>query len=271
MSPPQKMSLAEIKGLCRRVGLAGVEVNLLEMGRGFPLVLVHGVNASVYTWRGNLAALAEGFRVLALDLPGCGFSDKPEDFPYTIEGCAEFLGRALEELGVESAFFLGHSLGGAVCQSLALGRPGLARGLVLISSTSLFGPRVEHPPRFAENLALFTYHDKSHLTRELLAVYKQTGASAQARQAAAELLADSARQRIQPTALNLPPGLVIWGRQDQIFPARQAGEVGGLFQRARVELLEGCGHAPHEELPAPVNSLVLEFLETLLAEDEDRL
>jgi len=72
------------------IDFEGVRMHYFEKGEGFPVILVHGIGQSLYTWRNNIDALAERFRVLAPDLLGYGYSDKP-DIGYTISDHANMV------------------------------------------------------------------------------------------------------------------------------------------------------------------------------------
>ena len=104
------------------------------------LVLVHGFGGSLYSWREVVPALADaGYRVIALDLPGFGYSARPQDAAaYTPPGQATSVAEVLETLGVgpeAPAHLVGHSFGGGVALKLAEERPELVRSLVLVDST----------------------------------------------------------------------------------------------------------------------------------------
>ena len=73
------------------IKVGGVNTHYIAVGKGPPLILLHGLGASLITWRDNLEALSKNFRVYALDLPGHGDSDKPLDFDYSIKNICELI------------------------------------------------------------------------------------------------------------------------------------------------------------------------------------
>src|SRR5919107_1204705 len=104
------------------------------------LVFVHGLGGSQTTWATVLGNFAENYRVVALDLPGHGASSKlspDEGGDYSVPALAAALGEVIEKLDLAPAVVVGHSLGGAAALDLALTRPKLVRGVVLVNSAGL--------------------------------------------------------------------------------------------------------------------------------------
>ncbi|MCA1629374.1 MAG: alpha/beta hydrolase, partial [Acidobacteria bacterium] len=119
--------------------VAGVRVHYLEAGdAGAPAVLLlHGFAASNFVWHDSLVPLAEaGLRVVAPDLVGFGFSDKPRDGEYTVEAQARAVVRLMDALGIGSAALVGSSYGGAVAAVCALDHPERVGRLVLVGAVS---------------------------------------------------------------------------------------------------------------------------------------
>ncbi len=102
-------------------------------GEGPAVVFVHGLGAVSAVYHAHIAARPElaGRRLLFVDLPGHGISDRPADFAYTLEDHADALAAALDGAGVRDAVIAGHSMGGAVAIVLAYRRPDLVARLVI--------------------------------------------------------------------------------------------------------------------------------------------
>ncbi|MGH9151732.1 MAG: alpha/beta fold hydrolase [Acidimicrobiales bacterium] len=108
-------------------------------GRGFPVVLVHGIPGSARTWGGVARRLAERHRVAVPDLLGFGSSTRPTAARQLhAEGQADALGDALDALGIDRMVLVGHDFGGPVAVTCASRRPERVAGLVLLA-TNAFG------------------------------------------------------------------------------------------------------------------------------------
>ena len=75
-------------------------IHYMEAGMGEPLLLIHTVGQSLYTWRGVFNLLSARYRVIAIDLPGFGYSDRPENFSFSVEDYAEVIARFMDAKGV---------------------------------------------------------------------------------------------------------------------------------------------------------------------------
>jgi pimeloyl-ACP methyl ester carboxylesterase len=119
----------------RFVSVEGVRLHVVERGSGEPLVLLHGNGSMIQDFgaSGLLDAAAEHHRVIAVDRPGYGYSERPRDRVWSPAEQARVIHAALLRLGVSRAIVLGHSWGTSVAVALALAHPGMVRGLVLVS------------------------------------------------------------------------------------------------------------------------------------------
>jgi len=271
--PPAEMSTGAEAARPRDVNAAGLRLRYLELreGDGVPVLLLHGFGADLNTWMFTQPALAEGRRVIALDLPGHGGSAKDVG-----AGNAESLTAAVDAavgaLGLERIHLVGHSMGGAVAASLALQRPELATTLTLIASAGL-GPeinatfidgfvRAARRREAAEVLSLLVY-DSGLVSRRMVEDvlrYKRLDGVAAGLAKIADTWFPNGRQSAdlagQVPALELPVQ-IIWGRQDRIIPVSHAE---ALAARLPVHILEQTGHLPHMEKMGEVNRLIDRFV-----------
>ncbi len=131
----------------RLVTVGGVRVHLLDAGRGAPVVLLHGNPGFVQDFApddpaGPFATLARTYRVIAVDRPGHGYSERPSAAGATPAEQARLLRATLARLGVERPVLVGHSWGGALALTYALAYPGEVRGLVPVATRAY--PRPSH-------------------------------------------------------------------------------------------------------------------------------
>ncbi|MDE2510766.1 MAG: alpha/beta hydrolase, partial [Elusimicrobia bacterium] len=100
--------------------VAGIKTRLLRAGRGEPVLLLHGLGASSYSWRFAVPELAKHYEVFAPDLPGFGRADKPRDFDYSIAGLHDWVVAFMDQLGIKKARVAGNSMGGVIALWLAM-------------------------------------------------------------------------------------------------------------------------------------------------------
>ena len=253
---------------------AGLRLRYLALGEGdsIPVVLLHGFGADLNTWMFTQPALAQGRRVIALDLPGHGGSVKqlehadPESF-------AAIIGAALEALGIERTHLVGHSMGGGIAIALALRQPERVATLTLIASASL-GPEINTAfidgfvkaarRREATEVLGLLVHDPALVSRTMVEDvlrYKRLDGVPAALGAIAGEWFPGGRQRAGASdavaALKLPVQ-IIWGREDRIIPVAHAE---ALASRLPVRIFDQTGHLPHMERAGEVNRLINRLIE----------
>lgn len=258
----------------------GLRIRYVRRGAGRPLVLVHGIASSLYTWKEVLPGLAAGRDVVALDLPGFGGSDQPRDldaeiYPRVVAGLARAL--RLKRFSV-----VGHSLGGAVAVLLAA-QPGASLERLALIDPAGFNLRPQDWPALLRAAAATpawldrfplpasvlkmglkqVFHDPALLTAERVAEYlaplRRPGALASARSmmASAALTPEEFEAQARRVAV---PSLVVWGRDDRWIPPAHAERFVAALPRARAAIVERCGHLPQEEKPKETVALLREFL-----------
>src|SRR6478672_5704874 len=116
-----------------RTEIDGREVNYCELGEGPAIVFIHGLGASWQSWLENMPELARDHRVVAMDLPGFGYSEMPRE-DISIEYYASWTCRMMDRLGIDSAAVVGNSMGGFVGADLAIRYPQRVQRLVVVSA-----------------------------------------------------------------------------------------------------------------------------------------
>lgn len=117
----------------------GLKTRYIEAGQpgAQPLVLLHGTGGHWEAFCANIGPLSEHFHVYALDMMGCGFTDKP-DKPYEVKDYAQHVAAFMARMGIARAAFIGVSLGSWVTTYLALHHPALVERMVLVAPTGYF-------------------------------------------------------------------------------------------------------------------------------------
>ena len=236
----------------RHVTVAGGHrIGWLETGAGPPVVLVHGLGTSGAWWSPSIPGLARHHRLLVVDLVGFGAS---RGQPFRLEAAAGQLGAWADEIGLERAAFVGHSMGGLVVADLAARRPELVERLVLVDSAGLALPQrvsghlrnVLHGGRF---LPL-----RAFPVAVLCAL--QCGPLTIAR-AAHQVLATDLGDRLGSITA---PTLVVWGARDRLLPPDFGRRVAAAIPGSRFVSIEDAGHSPMWEQPAGFQRTVAAFL-----------
>jgi pimeloyl-ACP methyl ester carboxylesterase len=278
----------------RFVTLGGVQVHYLQAGEGPTVLLVHGLGASVATWRQNIDPLAAaGYRVLALDLPGHGDSDKPRDLSYDPVAGAELLLRFLRSQDVQQASVVGSSAGGLVVSLFALAYPELVEKVVLVASGGLgrrvswllramsvpgLGELMYHPKlRNFDDLSRYIFFQPppflEEVLREMIRLRNLPGsrrATLKGVRSSVNLFGLRQRCYILHRLKGLSkPMLTVWGEEDRILPVSHAATVRRELPQTIVRVIPRCGHWPHMERAEEFNELLLRFLRGSLDRNGD--
>lgn len=244
-----------------------------------PLVLLHGLLVTHHAFRDLLPALAEHRRVVAIDLPGCGESDRPPPRradDYSLPWLAAQIVEVLAALDLPRVDLCGHSFGGTVALRLAATFAQRARRLVLVDPVAypfalpLRGRLALLPrlgPMLFENVYrradLKRYLARTFSTPELLDelavdVYWDRLGREGGRDAAHAMLRTLSRLDALAEALARvqAPTLVVWGDRDVLMPIADGERLAAALPDARLEVVAGCGHAVPEERPEALVALV---------------
>lgn len=247
------------------------------------LLLIHGLGDEADSWRHVIRPLAEHYRVLALDLPGFGRSQRPAAPLSPPLLCATIL-ELLDVLGIAQVELVGNSLGGLLAQEISLTRPERVRRLVLIGGTLVtrsrslnrgtlmmlmpglgewLYTRLRKDPQAAYETLRPFYADLDALpegdrTFLFQRVNERVWSNSQ-RWAYFSVLRSLARwlpsrQRgLDAVATNAAvPTLALWGEADHIVPAENGLALTQLQPNARFVLIPGAGHLPQQETPQPL-------------------
>jgi len=270
------------------VTVNGQRIAYLDTGGGPPVILIHGFGGSMWQWEYQQAALAPHYRLITLDLPGSGLSDKP-DIAYTPDEMVAFLHGFMDALGIKKAALVGNSVGGGLAIGMALAHPDRVDRLVLIGGLPKDVRAKLASPRFKRAIdtslpvwliRLGNWLAGSWVTRDVLeeivhdhsrltpAVIER---SVQNRKRPGLIRAAMAVARSLPLweqgfALRIGeisrPTLVIWGEQDKVFPPEVGHELQAAIAGASFYLIPKAGHIPQWEQPEAVNSLLMTFLKS---------
>jgi len=254
-----------------QLDVEGLSVHFREEGAGTPLVLLHGLGHDLGYWDADAPALAAHHRVLRCDLRGFGATAKPPG-PYTLVQYAADVARVLAACDVAAAHVVGISMGGVIAQRLALDHPHRVRSLVLVSTSSEVGQKsIAVWQRLADTVERDGFDDRladasrafspAYAARHPEAVAAMTrrnaGNDPRAYAAAARAVSDYNWTHALGTITR--PVLVLQGLDDQLTPPGGSVKMTRGLPRARLLMVDRCGHNLPIEQPAVFRAAVLAF------------
>lgn len=260
---------------------AGLRWHVQQSGTGTPLLLVHGTGASTHSWRDVAPLLSAHFEVLAVDLPGHGFTQRPSARQLSLPSMADALASLLESLKFTPSMAVGHSAGAAILCRMCLDRRISPERLVGLNAALLpfRGIAGELFPRMARILFLnpfvpYTFAKAAAKPGRVEKLIRETGSTLDERGLAlyrrlfcnpshvAATLGMMANWDLHSlvrdiAGLPLPLHLVVGERDSAVSPG-DADTIAARVDGTRVSVLPGLGHLAHEEAPQKVADLLCE-------------
>jgi pimeloyl-ACP methyl ester carboxylesterase len=278
-------SLAPSNGSFVDTSYGSIHYSTWGSSAGQPVVLTHGMAARGGLWQETAEALAaQGFRVIAVDQPPFGFSDRNNsDFSRVAE--AHRVNEAVSKLGLQNVLLVGHSYGGGVALESALQSPQLYKAVVLVCPvTGLLGPQPPQKrdlpfvlrsrivtellvsatitnPMLTSFLAKRFMHRKDKLTEQHLAILRRPMARNGNTEAMATWLqkfmvgdADARSASTAETSKIARPVALIWGAEDTIVTPAEGEAIAGFLKTQDLTVIPAIGHMPQLEDPVAFNA-----------------
>ena len=250
-----------------------------------PLILIHGFASSTLVWSKVFLKLADaGYRVIAPDMLGYGYTSKPRNGQYTIEGQARMINGLMDRLGIGRATVIGSSYGGAVAATVALDYPDRIEKLILVGAVNnneplqfnlmrLFGARlvgdVVSPLLIGSRRLLRMRMKRVYDRHEWVLDERRVDArhlplrAADTHRAIIRTVRGWDADRISRDAhLISRPTLLLWGDNDQDVPLPGGKRLHKEIPGSRLIVFQFCGHLPHEEYPEEFVEVVTDFVGT---------
>lgn len=277
-------------------GPSGMKIHFRDQGNpdGRPIILIHGMSASLHTWEPLIDRLGGAFRVITYDQPAHGLTGAAPDNDYSARGMMRALDAVAEAAGVEHFILGGNSMGGWVAWRYALARPERVDALILLDAGGAPLREGEKPPplnlgfRLSQSapgrLLLRHFMPRSLIEKSI----RETVADESIVDDAMidrywELLRLPANRRAAPylfTADREPamaarlseiaaPTLIVWGREDLLIYASAAETFHERIPNSNVRVYDGVGHLPMVEAPDKTADDIRRFLESLAPEIGD--
>ncbi|MEX1253874.1 MAG: alpha/beta fold hydrolase [Dehalococcoidia bacterium] len=261
------------------IDVDGVRVHYVEAGHGEAVVLIHGWNGSTFNYRHAIPELAQHFRVVALDLKGYGYSERPKHGEYTLASQVELVRGLMDRLGVERVHVVGHSMGGDIAMRFAGKFPERVQRLVLVAAATdrdrrranrfaafvrpmlpMIAVLTLHRRGFRERALRSSVQDPAYVTPEVIeGAFRPMRMKGHQRAMGQQMVDHLRDEPFDPASLRLPT-LILWGESDRWIPPAQGDELARKIPDARLVSVPAAGHLPLEEQPAFCNRELLRFL-----------
>lgn len=272
------------------VKVGNVRTHYLQAGSGDPLILVHGAGPGASSWSGwrqTLPALAEHFRVYAIDTLGFGLTEKPTDILYNDQASVNHLAGFIDKLCLSNVRLCGNSRGAYIAAKCMLDHPGMVQALLMISSGSIANAMgVERTPDQEGGMKVLHSFDGSHesmrrflevivndhskitdeLVAERVAMAALPGhdfAQKSQREFRARLKADPNERQRFDIRHRLPmatvPMMMVWGAKDSFAPAEFSGRLQKMLPNVEFVVLENSGHQAQNDEHERFNDIAINF------------
>ncbi len=265
--------------IARPVRTGAFETNVHDQGQGAPVLLIHGSGPGVSAWanwRLVLPELARERRVIAPDMVGFGFTERPAGIRYDMDTWVQQAIELLDALDIERADVVGNSFGGALSLALAIRAPQRVRRLVLMGSVGVpfeitpgldavwgYTPSFENMRRIMDVFA----HDRSLVSDELARLRYEASIRPGFQESFAAMFPPPRQASVDAmaspeAAIRALPHetLVIHGREDQVIPLANSLTLAQWIPHSQLHVVGHCGHWTQIEHNARFNRLVGDFL-----------
>lgn len=273
----------------RCVTIDGVNWRYWFAGSGPPLLLIHGFMGYSYSWRFNMEPLSRYFSVYAMDLPGCGFSQRSEGGECTLMGDAQRVLAFMAHLGIENADIVGSSRGGGLTMILAAiaartNQLHRIRRLILVSpinpwsshgkvltrllATTLGGLYVVHvQPRMriiSKRYFTALYGDPKRIAKGTFEAYTAGLEVPGSFEHLLKILRSwhEDLEAIDESLRDISglPVLLLWGSRDRAVYPSSIHQLQRHLKNSALVMFQGAGHMPYEEVPEEFNRVLCDFL-----------
>jgi 2-hydroxymuconate-semialdehyde hydrolase len=263
----------------RTIKAAGIETNVHDMGKGHPVLMIHGSGPGVSgwsNWRLNLPVLSRSMRVIAPDCVGFGYTERPAGIAYDLKTWLGHLLGVLDALKIEQTDIVGNSFGGGMALALAIHHPERVRRLILMGSVGIeftltpgldavwgYEPSLEN---MRQLLDVFAY-DRNLVTDELANLRYKAATRPGISEAFSSMFPAPRQRWISELAHDegaiaglQNKTLILHGREDKVIPASNAQRLFELIPNAELHLFGKSGHWTQIEHKDRFNALALNFL-----------
>ena len=239
-----------IGGICLNREVFGLDIQYTEEGEGELVVLLHGWGSNIELFRPTIDTLKGNYKVVAMDMPGFGQSEEPDE-PWDVDRYVDFLLAFLEPYHADKVILLGHSFGGRVIIKLCARKlPFTVDKVVLVDAAGVL-PEKSPWEKFKQKLiAMTSWFFKLAIIQKLFphlleALRRRSGSADY--NAATPVMRQTLVKVVNEDLCDLMPNitcpaLLIWGTADTATPFSDAVKMNSLMPESAIVRLEGAGH-----------------------------
>jgi 2-hydroxymuconate-semialdehyde hydrolase len=265
--------------IAKSIVAAGLRTNYHDQGRGFPVLMIHGSGPGVSAyanWRLVMPVLARERRVIAPDMAGFGFTDRPAGAVYSMDNWVTQAIGLLDALDLAQADLVGNSFGGALSLALAIRHPQRVRRLVLMGAAGVSFPITPaldaiwgYEPSFENMRKVMDWFafDRKLVTDELARLRYEASIQPGFHESYSAMFPAPRQRWVEALASReedirkLPhETLLIHGREDQVLPVSNSITLSQWISRSQLHVFGRCGHWTQIEHAARFAQLVGNFL-----------
>jgi 2-hydroxymuconate-semialdehyde hydrolase len=247
--------------IANSVQTGAFKTNYHDLGEGYPIVFLHGSGPGVTAWANwnkMFPLLKDDFRILAPDMVGFGFTERPEDVVFTMNNWVQQTIDFFDAMHIEKANLVGNSFGGALALTMAIKYPERINKLVLMGSMGVSFPITYgldkvwgYTPSFEnmeELLELFTYNH-SFATKDLIKSRYESSMQPGFQESFSAMFPEPRQGRVESMAGNEQyirdienETMIIHGRDDRVIPLENSYKLLQMIKNSQLHVFGKCGH-----------------------------
>lgn len=264
--------------IAKSIKTGDFNTNYHDVGTGEPIMFIHGSGPGVSAfanWRLCMPKISEKFRVIAPDMVGFGYSDRPEEISYDMDAWVQQTIDLMDALGIEKTNLVGNSFGGALALALTIKYPNRFKKIVLMGAVGVYfdltygldkawgyTPSIEN---MKELLDIFAY-DRSIVTDDLAKMRYEASIRPGFQESFSSMFpaprqngVDSMESCENDIKRIDKEVLIIHGREDKVIPVQNSIRLNQLIQKSQLHVFGQCGHWTQIEHNERFNTLLLNF------------
>ena len=258
----------------------GIDVHFKDEGKGIPVILFHGTSSSLHTWDELTKLLKPKYRIIRIDLIGCGITGPHPKRDYSLEMHLNFISDFIDFLKLDKFIIAGNSWGGMLAWNYTALNPRHVLGLILINSAgfqmnktpmrfklvqSWWGRWLlkKSTPKWIVKKGLREVIYSRQIEKRTILRYQLLMLRKGNRQAFVDFM--RIRQQAKTELLKSidTPTLLLWGRHDKLYPLRHAYLFKDGLINTQLKIVEKSAHIPMEEAPSVCGYEIENFINTL--------